>query len=40
MANLPGPPPTEAPIVDQSGRLTPVWAQWITGLYLYIRGLS
>lgn len=40
MADLPGRPPIDQPFVDPaSGRLTPVWAQWIMQLWLYIKGL-
>lgn len=39
MADLPGPPPVQHRLVDQSGLLTPEWARWFVAFYLYVKGL-
>jgi len=39
MSDLPGRPPIDSPLTDASGRLTPVWAQWLVAFYLYVKRL-
>lgn len=39
MADDPGRPPIDAPVLGSDGKLTPVWARWFVAFYLYVKGL-